>query len=117
MPEKEGGTATIFIKNEFGSIDNVMVRDNLLYGNPSYTIYVEETSAKPSQITNVTLQDNYVEKGLYGYYNIVGNTPVLSGNVTWQEGSIQPRIRIAPLTTFRMQLMMLQYRVSDTGHH
>ena len=79
-----GGTAAVFISAQFGNINDVTVSNNLLYGGASYTVYVEET--RGYQITNVSLTDNYVEKGQYGYYNIVGNTPVMSGNVTWWEG-------------------------------
>ena len=89
-PPIAGGTATIFIKNEFGSIDNVVVRDNLLSGDPSYTIYVEETPAKPGQITNVLIENNYVERGIYGYYNVANSEPVIRNNVTWQEGVLDP---------------------------
>ena len=84
MPEGDGGTAAIFISAQTGNINDVTVSNNLLYGNASYTIYVEET--RGYQITNVSVTDNYVEKGQYGYYDIVGNTPVMSGNVTWWEG-------------------------------
>jgi hypothetical protein len=41
MPEGDGGTAAVFIKTEFGNIDDVTVSNNLMYGNASYTIYVE----------------------------------------------------------------------------
>jgi Right handed beta helix region len=83
MPTGDGGTAAVFIKTEFGAIDGVLVKGNLMYGNPSYTIYVESTT-RP--ITNVTLQDNYVERGLYGYYNIQNSNPVVRNNVEWREG-------------------------------
>lgn len=78
-----GGTADVFIKNEFGSIDSVTVNNNLLIGKPSYSIYVEESDARVGTITNVTLSSNYIQKGLFGYYNIVNTEPVLSGNITW----------------------------------
>ena len=83
MPTGDGGTAAVFIKTEFGAIDDVTVSNNLMYGDPSYTIYVESTT-RP--ITNVTLENNYVERGIYGYYNIQNSNPVVRNNVQWQEG-------------------------------
>ncbi len=80
MPTGSGGTAAVFIKTEFGSIDNVQVRNNLMTGDPSYTVYVESTT-RP--ITNVTVENNYVERGIYGYFNVVNSTPIIRNNVQW----------------------------------
>src|SRR5882672_7999284 len=41
MPTGAGGTAAVFIKTEFGPIDGITVKGNLMYGDPSYTMYVE----------------------------------------------------------------------------
>ena len=41
MPTGAGGTAAVFIKTEFGPIDDVQVKNNLMTGDPSYTVYVE----------------------------------------------------------------------------
>lgn len=84
MPTNNGGTAAVFIKTEFGSIDNVTVRNNLMTGDPSYTVYVEDTDK--GNITNVLVENNYVERGGYGYFNIVGNSPVVRNNIMWQDG-------------------------------
>ncbi len=45
MPDGDGGTAAVFIKTEFGAINNVMVRNNLMTGDPSYTMYVEDSGS------------------------------------------------------------------------
>lgn len=82
-------TSCIFIKNDFGPINDIMVRNNLLYSDEepskpeaSMTVYVWGPNT-----TNVSIIDNYIEHGLYDYFNIDrGATPVLSGNVLWREG-------------------------------
>jgi len=80
MPTGSGGTAAVFIKTEFGAIDNVQVKNNLMTGDPSFTVYVESTT-RP--ITNVTVENNYVERGIYGYFNVVNSTPIIRNNVQW----------------------------------
>jgi hypothetical protein len=84
MPTGSGGTAAVFIKTEFGSIDNIQVRNNLMTGDPSYTVYVESTT-RP--ITNVTVENNYVEKGIYGYFYVTNSTPILRNNVQWNNNT------------------------------
>jgi hypothetical protein len=80
MPTGGGGTAAIFIKSEWGPIDGVQVKNNLMTGDPSYTLYVESTT---SPITNVTVENNYVERGIYGYFNVQNSTPMIRNNVQW----------------------------------
>ncbi|MCK1346448.1 right-handed parallel beta-helix repeat-containing protein, partial [Bradyrhizobium sp. CW11] len=84
LPTGEGGTAAIFIKTEYpdapGPIDNLQVKNNLMTGDPSYTLYVE---AAVSPITNVTIENNYVERGIYGYFNVQNSTPMIRNNVLW----------------------------------
>jgi hypothetical protein len=84
MPTGSGGTAAVFIKTEFGAIDNVQVRNNLMTGDPSFTVYVESTT-RP--ITNVTVENNYVEKGIYGYFNVANSTPIIRNNVQWNNNT------------------------------
>ena len=84
MPDPGGGTAAVFIKTEFGSINNVTVRNNLMTGDASYTMYVEDTAN--GNITNVLVENNYIERGKYGYINVAGNDPTIRNNVQWQEG-------------------------------
>ena len=97
-----GGTAAVFITAQFGNINDVTVSNNLLYGDPSYTVYVEET--RGYQITNVSLTDNYVEKGQYGYYNIVGNhSDHVAATSRGGKVSTRRRIRPAPSIISRMR--------------
>jgi hypothetical protein len=72
-----GGTASIFIKTEFGPISNVIV-NNCNLANGSYTVYSEEAGGK--QITGVQFTNNIIGRGQYGYANIVGNTVVWTNN-------------------------------------
>ena len=76
-------TSAIFIKNDFGPINNITVRNNLLYGDadrgdPAATIYVYGPNT-----TNVSITNNYVEKGNWYYYATSNASPTLSGNIEW----------------------------------
>jgi hypothetical protein len=76
-------TSAIFIKNDFGPINNITVRNNLLYGDadrgdPAAMIYVYGPNT-----TNVSITNNYVEKGNWYYYATSNATPTLSGNIEW----------------------------------
>ncbi len=76
----DGGTASILIQNVFGPVNDVLINNNLMYGDPSYTIYVTGT-----QTTNVSVTNNYLDKGKYGYFIIDGTNPTISGNVLWDD--------------------------------
>ncbi|MDI7860730.1 right-handed parallel beta-helix repeat-containing protein [Rhizobiaceae bacterium n13] len=78
-------TSDIFIKNDFGPISNVIVNNNLLIGEPGYALYVD-ARASGGPITGVSITNNHVEKGFYGYYSIDKSSPVLSGNVEYANG-------------------------------
>uniref|UniRef100_UPI0004896D5B right-handed parallel beta-helix repeat-containing protein n=1 Tax=Bradyrhizobium sp. WSM1743 TaxID=318996 RepID=UPI0004896D5B len=84
MPDRDGGTAAVFINTELpdapGPIDNVKVIDNLMTGDASYTVYVTRGEGA---VTNVTVENNYVERGMYGYFNVSGTTPTIRNNVLW----------------------------------
>jgi parallel beta-helix repeat protein len=82
-------TSDIFIKNDFGPISNVTVKGNYLAGNPGYTIYVD-ANASGGPITGVSIIDNYVQKGFYGYYSIEKSSPVVSGNHEFLPGATIP---------------------------
>ena len=76
-------TSAIFIKNDFGPINDITVRNNLLYGDldrgdPAATIYVYGPNT-----TNVSITNNYVEKGNWFYYATSNATPTISGNIEW----------------------------------
>jgi hypothetical protein len=76
-------TSAVFIKNDFGPINNVTVRNNLMYadadrGDPAATVYVYGPNT-----TNVSIVDNYVEKGHWFYYSTSNANPTISGNIEW----------------------------------
>jgi len=76
-------TSCVFIKNDFGPINNITVRNNLLYGDadrgdPAATIYVYGPNT-----TNVSITGNYVEKGNWFYYATNNANPTISGNIEW----------------------------------
>src|SRR5215475_10078839 len=76
-------TSCIFIKNDFGPINDITVRNNLLYGDldrgdPAATIYVYGPNT-----TNVSITNNYVEKGNWFYYSTDNASPTISGNIEW----------------------------------
>ena len=73
-------TSDIFIKNDFGNINNVTVKHNFLGGTPGINIYVDGRGPN-GVITNVTITDNYLIKGYYDYYSVDKSSPVISGNV------------------------------------
>jgi Bacterial Ig-like domain/Bacterial Ig domain/Right handed beta helix region len=76
-------TSCIIIKNDFGPINDITVRNNLLYsdqdrGDPAAAIYVYGPNT-----TNVSITNNYVEKGFWFYYSIDNANPTISGNIEW----------------------------------
>ncbi|WP_245309473.1 right-handed parallel beta-helix repeat-containing protein [Bradyrhizobium retamae] len=76
------GTAAVFIKNDFGPIDDVVVRNNLMYGDPSYAMYVAAITPNGT-ITNVVIENNYIERGAYGYIAVENSKPIIRNNVEW----------------------------------
>jgi Ca2+-binding RTX toxin-like protein len=73
-------TSNIFIANEWGAISNLVINRNYLGGTPGYAIYVEGIRSG-GPVTNVTITNNHVEKGHWGYYSIEKASPNFSGNV------------------------------------
>jgi len=76
-------TSAVFIKNDFGPISNITVRNNLMYGDadrgdPAATVYVYGPNT-----TNVSITNNYVEKGNWYYYATSNANPTISGNIEW----------------------------------
>jgi len=64
MPQKEGGTAAVFISAQQGNISNVKVLNNLLMGKASFTAYADNASGT---VSDVVFDGNYIEKGIHGY--------------------------------------------------
>ena len=75
-------TSDVFIKNDFGPIANVKVIGNLLLGDSGYPVYVDGR-ANGGPITGVTISNNHVEIGGYGYYSVENASPAISGNVEY----------------------------------
>jgi hypothetical protein len=80
-------TSAVFIKNDFGPINDVTVNHNYLAGDPVYNIYVDGR-ANGGPITGVTITNNYLEKGYYGYYSIDNSSPLISGNIEGVAGPV-----------------------------
>lgn len=75
-----GATSNIFLQNNFGPINNVQMNHNNLGGSPGYQIYVEgRLTGGP--VTNISITNNVLIKGGYGYYAVTQASPTLSGNV------------------------------------
>ncbi len=73
-------TSDIFLQNIFGPITNVVINHNYLAGTPGYNIYVEgRFDTGPT--TGVSITNNYIVKGYYGYYSTSEATPKISGNI------------------------------------
>ena len=75
-------TSDVFIKNDFGPIANVKVIGNLLLGDSGYPVYVDGR-ANGGPITGVTISNNHVEIGGYGYYSVENASPAISGNIEY----------------------------------
>ncbi|MCD2182923.1 right-handed parallel beta-helix repeat-containing protein [Rhizobium sp. GN54] len=75
-------TSDVFIKNDFGPIANVKVTGNLLLGDSGYPIYVDGR-ANGGPITGVTITNNHLEMGGYGYYSVDSSSPTISDNVEY----------------------------------
>ncbi len=74
-----GQTSAVMIDNYFGPISNVQVSGNLLAGG-GYTIYVD-AHFNSNPITNVSITDNHMGQGYWGYTNFNGVRPVHTGSV------------------------------------
>jgi Right handed beta helix region len=79
-------TSDIFIKNDFGPIFNVTVNNNYLGGDPGFNIYVDGR-ASGGPITGVTITNNHMQKGHWGYIAIDKSAPAVSGNIMFTGGT------------------------------
>ncbi len=74
-------TSCVFIVNDFGAMNNIVVDGNLLLGQDAgYTIYVLEKAGNPAQITNVQVTNNVLGSGYYGFASVERTEPTWSGN-------------------------------------
>lgn len=82
-------TASIYLTTDFGSINNVMIHHNLALCDardpPGYTCYATVVGTSYT-ITNVSFTDNVIQKGAFGYFDIVGCMPTISGNTDYVTG-------------------------------
>lgn len=62
-------TAAVNINNYFGGQNGILVHDNYMAGG-TYTVYVAGDDVPEKTITNVRVYDNYIDKGVYGYFNL-----------------------------------------------
>ena len=88
-----GATACIFLKNFFGQINNVTIKNNLLRGEPAYTFQFDGQTAG-STISNVSVVNNVMQTGIFGYYSVdvppAATNITGSGNVDYLTGTTVP---------------------------
>lgn len=95
MPPSEGGTASIFVSGQNGTINGGKIINNLCTGEPAYQVYIEKSRRG---VSNVEITNNYIENGIYGpIANDAGAKE--SGNVTWNDK--QPATVPAPVKAWR----------------
>ncbi|WP_197427511.1 Ig-like domain-containing protein, partial [Bradyrhizobium retamae] len=81
------GTAAVFIDNDFGSVNDVIVRDNLMFGDPAYTVHVAQKAGLNGTITNVVIENNYLDRGHYGYIAVQNTNATIRNNVQWDNNT------------------------------
>jgi hypothetical protein len=76
-------TSDIFLQNNFAPINDVSIDHNYMDGDPGYCLYVEDRLSGGA-VTNISITDNVMKQGHYGYasIDITGSPlPTVSGNV------------------------------------
>jgi hypothetical protein len=69
-------TSAVFIKNDFGPVANVTVRNNKMLNEPGFPavgFQIQANSSGPSglgKVTGTVIIDNFMEKGFYGHFGI-----------------------------------------------
>lgn len=81
-------TSAIGILTDFGNIDDVTINHNLCLADasnpPNYTIYCGASGG--FTITNVSITNNVIQDGAFGYFDVFGCTPTISGNADYMTG-------------------------------
>jgi len=77
--DTQGQTSAIMIDNYFGAISNINVNNNLLSGG-DFTIY-DDAHFNSNPITGVSITNNHLGSGVYGYTDFNGTSPTYTGNV------------------------------------
>jgi hypothetical protein len=96
-------TSCIFICNDFGPMDNIVVDGNLFFGqnNTAYTVYVIEKADNPAQVTNVKVTNNVLGDGYYGFASVERTEPVWTNNTDYVTGKLVSKdgeLSSAPVT-------------------
>jgi hypothetical protein len=73
-------TAAFGIWNDFGGVSDVLVENNRLIGG-GYTVYVRGDAGGGGTVTSITIRDNRLGEGYWGFYSIVQASVDWSGNV------------------------------------
>jgi hypothetical protein len=83
---EQAANAAIMLDSYYGTTTGALVEDNRMLGG-GYTIYVD-SSTYP--LSGVTVRNNRMGKGSFGYKDIRGNTPVWTGNIDDITGALIP---------------------------
>jgi hypothetical protein len=74
------GTSDIFLQNNFGPINDATIEHNYMDGDPGYCLYVEGRLSG-GLVTNISVVNNVMKQGHYGYVSVDTADPTFSGNV------------------------------------
>jgi hypothetical protein len=89
MPDPDGGTSCAFITCQEGNTSNVTVSDNLLAGKTAFPLYA--TNENTGRVmTGIVITNNYLDKGIFGWANIINTTPVYTGNIEFDSALSTP---------------------------
>ena len=96
-------TASVFLQNYFGGLNNITVNNNVLVGG-DYTIYVDG-SASSAPVSNVSITNNHMGAGIYGITDFMKSSPVYTGNVN--DGAT---LAVAPATGLQVTGCVRSFR-------
>jgi len=72
-------TSAVMICPDFGPTTNVTVDNNIMVGG-GFTIYAARTTSQAA-VSNITITNNHMGEGQYGYTDFNNTTPTYTGNV------------------------------------
>lgn len=77
-------TSAVMMDNYFGPLDNIVVDNNYLSGG-DFTVYLDrQFNSNPA--TNISITNNKLGSGIYGYFDFNKSSPNVSGNVDDKTG-------------------------------
>jgi Ca2+-binding RTX toxin-like protein len=79
-------TSNILISDLWGAVSDITIRDNFLGGTSGYNIYV--TGDHGNGTTGVTIENNQIARGFYGYYYIYQANPTIRSNTELPQGTL-----------------------------